>query len=194
MADDPQSPAAQQRMMRKVYHRDSKVHPHPVEMYQADAANAVTNHPKEWSYEPWGEDEPHEFAGVYLPPDWRDLPTQKRRALAMSLGAPSTVKANEADDFIATEAERREKLDAAEAERQERQTQDNKRAGGGGDRPGNDEPKIPENWRNRKKSDRIALAQELGADGDVTLDEADEYIQGEVARRTGTPGTEKTPL
>lgn len=45
---------------------------------------------------------------VDIPNDWRDQNTQKRRMIAMRLGAPNTVKADEADKMIEAEMSRRQ--------------------------------------------------------------------------------------
>lgn len=44
---------------------------------------------------------------IDIPDDWKSLPQQKRRGLAMKFGAQSNVKADNADSFITAELERR---------------------------------------------------------------------------------------
>lgn len=51
---------------------------------------------------------PRDPAAIEIPEDWRELSGQKRRALAMRLGAQTTVTAKDADSFIEAELERRE--------------------------------------------------------------------------------------
>lgn len=50
---------------------------------------------------------------VEIPEDWSEASKAKRMALARKLGAPSTVKAEEADSFIEAELERRSQGKAA---------------------------------------------------------------------------------
>jgi hypothetical protein len=52
-------------------------------------------------------------AAVDIPDGWQNLSGQARRFLAMRLGAPSTVKAIEANGFIETELDRRGQRAAA---------------------------------------------------------------------------------
>lgn len=50
---------------------------------------------------------PRDMAAVDIPAGWHDASGQKRRALAMQLGAQGTVKVIEADSFIEAELARR---------------------------------------------------------------------------------------
>jgi hypothetical protein len=51
---------------------------------------------------------PKDTGPVDIPTDWRDLSTAKRRALAIRLGAPNTVTADDADTKIENEAKARD--------------------------------------------------------------------------------------
>lgn len=93
--------------VKTAYHIESGRFEFP---YSVDAHSAVSRHPKEWSFEPWGE-KVDKRAAVEIPTDWRDLPTAQRRRLAMRLGAPQTVKAVEADALLEEEESRRENTD-----------------------------------------------------------------------------------
>lgn len=79
----------------------------PKTLAPIDAKYAVNEHPTEWSDEPWptvavdGE--------VEIPADWHNLTVAKRRAIAMQLGAPNTVKVKEAEKMIEDELARRAK-------------------------------------------------------------------------------------
>ena len=50
---------------------------------------------------------PRDAKTIAIPADWQDLSGQKRRALAMRLGAQANVTANDANSFIEAELERR---------------------------------------------------------------------------------------
>lgn len=50
---------------------------------------------------------PRDFAAVDIPQDWATMTGAKRRGLAMRLGAPGTVKKDDANSFIVAELERR---------------------------------------------------------------------------------------
>ena len=50
---------------------------------------------------------PRDPAAIVIPTDWREASGQKRRALAMRLGAQSNVTVADANSFIEAELERR---------------------------------------------------------------------------------------
>jgi hypothetical protein len=100
MADKPQ-------VRRTVFFKDNKdgeTVSVPVEMFSIDAHNAVTNHPKEYSYEPWdGSEGPNLSNGeprAIVPNDWVDLKPSDRIALARQLGAKDVRSGAAADEFI----------------------------------------------------------------------------------------------
>jgi hypothetical protein len=206
MADDPNSPAARQQMMRTVYYR----HPDPakgvpvsVQMYAIDAQNAVGRFPDDYSFEPWTDDDTDTPAravtragGGRIPPNWRDLSTAERRAVAAGLGAPPEALPHEADQVIADEEKRRAGLQEAQAEAEadlEQQARDAAR------RPGTAPAdagavEIPEDWHDRNWPERRALALKLGAPQNVKADEADNLIANELKRRNTTkPGDKLSP-
>lgn len=195
MADDLNSPVAQNRARTVAYH---KVTGRQQFDYSIDAHNAVGRHPNEWAWSPWGAGEkPDPRLAVELPTDWRDLSTQRRRALAQQLGAPATITASHADEMLSGYEEHRAKVDADEAERvardQPKQPAPEAKGPGVGDVK-NPAVDIPENWRDLSADERKALAASLGAPDGVKAKEADEYILSQVQARTGTAGSEKTPL
>jgi hypothetical protein len=76
----------------------------PVLMHAIDAAAAVANHPKEYSYAPWdGSESPNLPSGepvAIVPTDWVDLRPSDRIALARDLGGKDIRSGAAADDFI----------------------------------------------------------------------------------------------
>jgi hypothetical protein len=187
MADDPNSPAAQQQMMKTVYFRNpAENQPSAATMYAVDANAAVRNHPDDWSFEPWpgsgdAPAEPAPFAGVRIVAEWRDLPTAQRRALAMALGAPPDVLPGEADQFIVEEEKRRFDVQAEYAEAEEERAQNVAAQREVRDERGPVD--IPDDWRDLPKHKRRMLAIRLGAPSTVKADEADKRLEDELARR-----------
>jgi hypothetical protein len=190
MADDPNSPAAQQSMMKTVYHRQQGA----VTMYSVDANSAVQRFPDEWSHGPWiDEERPHPNSAVIIPAEWRDAHTSTRRSIAQRLGAAPTVTAAEADQIIAEEVNRRDQASAAFAEREEARARERGPRDATG-QPANQEP-IPDDWQSLSAKERRSLAAKLGAEEGLNAAEADAYITAEQKRR-GVPdaGAERQPL
>lgn len=82
--------------------------------YAIDANNAVGQHPKEWSFTPWGKDGSKLDPVVDIPDGWQDLKPLERINLAASLGeVRKGLTAAKADEAIQAEVEKREASDAA---------------------------------------------------------------------------------
>lgn len=92
-------------MQKTAYHIEQGA----VIMYAIDADSAVARFPEEWSHEPWpgAEDKPADKSQVVIPDDWRSFNPQKRRMLAIKLGAPNNVKVADATQTIEDEVARR---------------------------------------------------------------------------------------
>lgn len=76
--------------------------------YAIDAHQAVSHHPKEWSWTPWEAGEKTKPV-VAIPDDWQDMKPSDRIALAMRLtGAERKgLTAAKADEMIEEEVDRR---------------------------------------------------------------------------------------
>lgn len=106
MADDLRTVVSNRvrRATKTVYHiKDGES-----SLYIVDAHAAVRNHPKEWSFTPWGKNGDRIAPLVEIPADWQDMKPSERINLATRLGAkrPGLTSAK-ADDVIEAEVEKR---------------------------------------------------------------------------------------
>jgi hypothetical protein len=75
-------------------------------MPELDAHHAIGNFPSEWSSEPWPS-RASRPGDVEIPDNWPYVSVDKRRAIAMELGADRTVSAGQAEAVIEKELKRR---------------------------------------------------------------------------------------
>lgn len=88
---------------KKVWDLEAEGGPVELDMFAVDADEAVKNDPKRYTYEiPEGK-----VSLAEIPDDWPDLPSAKRRGLAIKLGAPNTIKVVDVDAFIQAELDKR---------------------------------------------------------------------------------------
>lgn len=106
MADDLRTVVSNRvrRATKTVYHiKDGEF-----SLYIVDAHTAVRNHPKEWSFTPWGRNGDRIAPLVEIPADWQDMKPSERISLAVSLGAKRIgLTSAKADDVIEAEVEKR---------------------------------------------------------------------------------------
>ena len=77
--------------------------------YAVDARHAVSQHPDEWSWQPWGENGEKLAPVVDIPSEWQDMKPMQRINLAVQLGAERKgLTAAKADEAIQAEVDRRE--------------------------------------------------------------------------------------
>jgi hypothetical protein len=87
---------------KKIYHITSG----PAVLAELDALHALHNFPAEWLSVPWPE-RAADKSQVEIPDGWPYLPADKRRALALRLGADNKVTVTEAEATIEAELARR---------------------------------------------------------------------------------------
>ena len=87
------------------YHIQDGRHEFP---YAIDARMAISQHPKEWSWTPWGKDGEKTVPVADIPDDWQDMSALARINLAVQLGATRKgLTAAKADEVIQAEVDKR---------------------------------------------------------------------------------------
>lgn len=122
-----------------------------------------------------------ERSRVVIPENWQNEGVQKRRTIAIRLGAPLSVKGDEANPYIEAELKRRatasdetkalaakpaiaaQPADLTDADR--------------------DKVEIADDWRDQSGPKRRSIAVNLGAPKTVTTEQADQVIEAELKRR-----------
>jgi hypothetical protein len=82
---------------------DPRSEPVEIDMWAVNADDAVLHDPERYTFEiPTGK-----TSRTEIPENWPDLPSAKKRGLAIKLGAPNTIKVVEVDAFIEDELAKR---------------------------------------------------------------------------------------